>query len=46
MSPIIGRPLNEDNPDPAIRAMIEMFLGPETRGGRALFLNGALGADD
>jgi CubicO group peptidase (beta-lactamase class C family) len=46
VSPILGRPLNEDNPDPAIRAMLEMFLGPETRGGRALFLNGALLVDD
>ena len=46
VSPIIGRPLNEDNPDPVIRAMLEMFLGPDTRGGRALFLNGALHVDD
>ena len=46
VSPIIGRPLNEDNPDPMIKAMLEMFLGPETRGGRALFLNGAFLVDD
>ena len=46
VSPIIGRPLNEDNPDPTIKAMLEMFLGPETRGGRALFLNGAFLVDD
>lgn len=46
VSPITGRPLNEDNPDPAVRAILEMFLGPETRGGRALFLNGALLGDD
>jgi CubicO group peptidase (beta-lactamase class C family) len=46
VSPIIGRPLNEDNPDPAVRAILEMFLGPETRGGRALFLNGALVGDN
>lgn len=46
VSPIIGRPLNEDNPDPTIQAMLEMFLGPETRGGRALFLNGAFKVDD
>lgn len=46
VSPILGRPLNEDNPDPAIRAILEMFLGPETRGGRALFLNGALLGDN
>jgi CubicO group peptidase (beta-lactamase class C family) len=46
VSPILGRPLNEDNPDPVIKAMLEMFLGPETRGGRALFLNGAFLVDD
>ena len=46
VSPIIGRPLNEDNPDPTIKAMLEMFLGPDTRGGRALFLNGAFLVDD
>jgi CubicO group peptidase (beta-lactamase class C family) len=46
VSPIIGRPMNEDNPDPTIRAMLEMFLGPGTRGGRALFLNGAFLVDD
>jgi CubicO group peptidase (beta-lactamase class C family) len=46
VSPIIGRPLNEDNPDPNVRAMIEMFLGPETRLGRALFRNGAFRDDD
>jgi CubicO group peptidase (beta-lactamase class C family) len=46
VSPIIGRPLNEDNPDPVIQAMLEMFLGPETRGGRALFLNGAFKVDN
>ena len=46
VSPIIGRPLTEDNPRPDVRAMIEMFLGPGTRGGRALFLNGAFRGDD
>jgi CubicO group peptidase (beta-lactamase class C family) len=46
VSPIMGRPLNEDHPDPTIKAMLEMFLGPETRGGRALFLNGAFRLDD
>jgi len=46
VSPIVGRPLNEDNPDPTIKAMLEMFLGPDTRGGRALFLNGAFLVDD
>jgi len=46
VSPILGRPLNEDNPDPAIKAMLDMFLGPGTRGGRALFLNGAFQVED
>jgi CubicO group peptidase (beta-lactamase class C family) len=46
VSPVIGRPLNEDNPDPGIRAMLEMFLGPTTRGGRALFLNDAFRGDE
>jgi CubicO group peptidase (beta-lactamase class C family) len=46
VAPIIGRPLNEDNPDPGIRAMLEMFLGPTTRGGRALFLNDAFRGDE
>lgn len=46
VSPVIGRPLNEDNSDPVIKAMLEMFLGPDTRGGRALFLNGAFAVDD
>jgi CubicO group peptidase (beta-lactamase class C family) len=46
VSPIIGRPLNDDNADPAIKAMIEMFLGPGTRGGRALTLNGAFAVDN
>jgi CubicO group peptidase (beta-lactamase class C family) len=46
VSPILGRPLNEDNPDPNIRAMIEMFLGPDTRAGRALSLNGAFSVDN
>ncbi len=41
VSPIIGQPLDVVGADPAVRAMIEMFLGPDTRGGRALLLNGA-----
>ena len=42
VSPIIGR-LADENPDPAVAAMMEMFMGPNTRGGRALFLNGIFG---
>jgi CubicO group peptidase (beta-lactamase class C family) len=41
VSPILGQPLDVVGADPAVRAMIEMFLGPDTRGGRALLLNGA-----
>jgi CubicO group peptidase (beta-lactamase class C family) len=41
VSPIIGQPLDVAGADPAVKAMIEMFLGPDTRGGRALLLNGA-----
>ena len=46
VAPIVGRPLGDENPDPAIKAMLEMFLGPGTRGGRALSLNGALDVED
>ena len=31
--------------DPAVKAMIEMFMGPGTNGGRALSLNGAFTGD-
>ena len=46
VSPIIARPLNQVSDDPAVQAMLEMFLGPGTRGGRALFLNGAFAVND
>jgi len=45
VSPIVGR-LTDDKLDPAVRAMIEMFIGPETRAGRALFLGGIFKVDD
>ncbi|MGZ4702505.1 MAG: serine hydrolase domain-containing protein [Ilumatobacteraceae bacterium] len=45
VSPIVGR-LTGPDLDPNVRAMIEMFLGPDTRAGRALFLNGAFVGDD
>ena len=45
VSPIIGR-LVDAQLDPTVTAMLEMFLGPDTRGGRALFLNGAFAGDD
>jgi CubicO group peptidase (beta-lactamase class C family) len=47
VAPLIGAPLSIDAiEDPAIKAMMEMFLGPETRGGRALSLNGAFSGND
>jgi CubicO group peptidase (beta-lactamase class C family) len=47
VAPIIGAPLNADAiEDPAIKAMMEMFMGPESRGGRALSLNGAFSGND
>jgi CubicO group peptidase (beta-lactamase class C family) len=43
VAPIIGKPINDTASDPALQAMIDMFMGPATRGGRALFLNGVFG---
>jgi CubicO group peptidase (beta-lactamase class C family) len=40
VSPIIGG-LVSDELDPAVKAMIEQMMGPETRAGRALSLSGA-----
>lgn len=45
VAPLLGAPLSSDVPDPAVKAMLEQFLGPDSRGGRALSLNGAFGAD-
>lgn len=47
VAPIMGSPLAQDNPDmdPAMKAMIEQFMGPNTRGGRALSLNGAFSVE-
>ena len=45
VSPIIGRPITDESADPAVAAMLKMFLGPDTRAGRALTLGGALGGD-
>jgi CubicO group peptidase (beta-lactamase class C family) len=46
VSPLIGTPISAENADPAIKMMLEMFLGPNTRGGRTLFLGGALVGND
>lgn len=45
VAPIVGSPLSSSSPDPVVRAMLEQFLGPTTRGGRALSLNGAFSED-
>ncbi|MEO5722780.1 MAG: serine hydrolase domain-containing protein [Ilumatobacteraceae bacterium] len=44
VSPLISRPADQAV-DPAMQAMIDQFMGPDSRGGRALFLNGALAGD-
>jgi CubicO group peptidase (beta-lactamase class C family) len=44
VSPIIGG-LVPDDLDPAVKAMVELMMGPATRGGRALSLSGAFSVD-
>jgi CubicO group peptidase (beta-lactamase class C family) len=44
VSPIIGG-LIPDDLDPAIKAMVELMMGPTTRAGRALSLSGAFSVD-
>ena len=45
VAPLVGRPLSTEASDPAIKAMLEQFIGPDTRGGRALSLNGAFSVE-
>ena len=47
VAPIMGSPLSSGDTemDPEVKAMIEQFMGPGTRGGRALSLNGAFTID-
>jgi CubicO group peptidase (beta-lactamase class C family) len=47
VSPMIGgiNPPPGEDIDPAIKAMIEQFMGPNSPGGQALSLNGAFGGD-
>jgi CubicO group peptidase (beta-lactamase class C family) len=45
VAPLLGQPLGTDAADPAIKAMLEQFLGPDTRAGRALTLNGAFSGE-
>jgi CubicO group peptidase (beta-lactamase class C family) len=44
VSPILGG-LTTSSDDPAVQAMLDMFMGPDSRAGRSLTLNGALGGD-
>ena len=47
VAPIQGSPLAAaEIDDPVMKAMIEQFMGPDTRGGRALSLNGAFAGGD
>ena len=46
VAPIMGSPIaSGEGMDPQVKAMIEMFMGPNTNGGRALSLNGAFTGD-
>jgi CubicO group peptidase (beta-lactamase class C family) len=47
VAPIIGAPIADGGPDldPALKAMLEQFMGPDSNGGRALSLNGAFAGD-
>lgn len=41
VAPILGQPISTEASDPALKALLEQFLGPGSFGGRALSLNGA-----
>ena len=45
VAPIVGSPLSTEDQDPEVKAMLELFMGPNTNGGRALSLNGAFSGD-
>jgi CubicO group peptidase (beta-lactamase class C family) len=47
VSPMIGglNPGGGDDVDPAVKAMLEQFMGPNSPGGQALSLNGAFSVD-
>jgi CubicO group peptidase (beta-lactamase class C family) len=47
VSPMIGSLAGNDDPsmDPAVKAMMEQFMGPNSPGGQALSLNGAFSVD-
>jgi CubicO group peptidase (beta-lactamase class C family) len=45
VAPLVGRPISMESDDPAVKAMLEQFMGPESNAGRALMLNGAFAGD-
>lgn len=45
VAPLLGAPLSTDDLDPAVKAMMDQFLGPDTLGGKALSLNGAFAGE-
>ena len=45
VAPLVGAPLATSSPDPAIQALLDQFMGPNSNGGRALSLNGAFSGD-
>ncbi len=45
VSPLAGAPIVTTNDDPQIQAMLDMFMGPDSMGGKALMLNGAFAAE-
>lgn len=45
VAPIMGAPISTESADPAIQALLEQFMGPNSNGGRALSLNGAFSGD-
>jgi CubicO group peptidase (beta-lactamase class C family) len=45
VAPLLGAPISTESSDPALKAMLEQFMGPNTLGGRALQLNGAFSGD-
>ena len=45
VAPLVGTPIATESDDPALKAMLEMFMGPNSNGGRALMLNGAFAGE-
>lgn len=45
VAPILGAAISTTSDDPAIQALLDQFMGPNSNGGRALSLNGAFSGD-